>query len=196
MSKEREEKENLYLNIEYLQNQLSQLEREIMSLKGEHKSKEDFLKPKLGRKPKLTPEIINEICNCIMGGLHKKSEICWFIGIARSTFDDWVKKGEIATSKDNIYLIFLHSMEKSKMLYKIKNKKIIDQAAAGGDWKAAKYNIELCFPDDGINNVKVTAELEEEKTVERPEIPDDPEAAEAVRKMKLTIMQSIDNSDD
>lgn len=110
-----------------------------------------------GRPSKLTPEIQEEILRIIKSGNYIETA-CAYVGINKTTFYDWLKKG--AREKDRvaqnprakvkkdlqIYVDFSNAVEKALAQAEIRDVAIIGKAAEE-NWQAAAWRLERKFPE-------------------------------------------------
>lgn len=100
-------------------------------------------------KPKLTPELEQEICGYIGQGLTKKTAIdaC---GISESSFYAWIRQGEadLEAGKKSRFSQFLQSVKKAEVKDKLSRLAVIRQAAKDGTWQAAAWELERRYRDE------------------------------------------------
>ncbi|HLN29660.1 MAG TPA: helix-turn-helix domain-containing protein [Gemmataceae bacterium] len=91
---------------------------------------------KAGRKPKLTKELQDRLCELIRAGNYY-SVVCRQCGISVSTFNEWLRRGlnkETAGRKTQpIYAAFATAVQKAKAEGEMLSLARIRQAARGGD---------------------------------------------------------------
>lgn len=110
------------------------------------KNKENKMSKKVGRKPKLTPEVQKIVCDCVFDGLtYEKSAQC--AGIGKSTFFRWMAMGE-DESCESIYREFRDAVKKAEADLVREQLRIIKTAGAKGTWQAAAWHLERRFPED------------------------------------------------
>ena len=111
----------------------------------------------MARPTKLTPELQEDILKIIRSGNYIETA-CAFVGINKSTFYDWLKRG--AREKDRleknprarirksekIYVEFSNAVEKALAHAEIRDVAIIGKAAEE-NWKAAAWRLERKFPE-------------------------------------------------
>lgn len=90
------------------------------------------VKPRRGRKTKLTPELKDDIIKYIEAGNYIK-HACQLVGISEQTYYTWIKRGEAGEDQ---FLEFLESIKKAGAKAIARNVLII-QAAAKKSWQAA-----------------------------------------------------------
>lgn len=102
-----------------------------------------------GRKLKLTNDLINELVKLKSAGMTNKA-VCDGAGINESTFYDWYNKGEadISANKDTLFSQFSKSYKKAETTHKMKRVKVIQDAASEGNWQAAAWELERCYPSE------------------------------------------------
>ena len=105
-----------------------------------------------GRKTKLTPEVQDIIVDGINAGL-TLGLTCARAGVARSTFYDWLEKGEAA--KSGALMEFSDTVSRARADSAIR---LVSQITlqAPTDWRAAAFLLERRFPDDYGKRSEVT----------------------------------------
>jgi len=94
---------------------------------------------KKGRKPKLTPELQQEIVKAIrLGNYIEVSAAC--AGICKQTLYNWLRRGERA--KSGKYRQFLDAVQRAVAEAEVVNVGQVSRAATQGDWKAATWRLE------------------------------------------------------
>lgn len=98
---------------------------------------------------KLTDELINELCKYKRSGLTNKS-VCDAAGISERSFYDYMKRAEadLEAGKKTIFSRFIQSYKKAEAVHKMKRLAQIQAAAEGGNWQAAAWELERCYPDE------------------------------------------------
>ena len=100
-------------------------------------------KLRTGRPTKLTPTVIEKICDALRGGNYRETAAA-YAGVGRSTFNDWMQRGHDA--KSGIYRDLVDAVEKALADSEARNIAMVEKAAAAGDWKAAAWYLERMFP--------------------------------------------------
>ena len=102
---------------------------------------------KTGRKTKLTPELIQRICDFIHKGNYV-STACRAVGIHTSTYFNWVKRGEADTEADidSVYTLFMQALLKAEAEAEVELVKIVNDAAPK-NWIAAMTLLERRHPE-------------------------------------------------
>lgn len=88
----------------------------------------------MGRSSKLTPQVQETIIEAIMKGASYQ-DACESVGIWFTTFNEWVKKGEEATSGK--YHEFNEAVRKANAQVAVNFAAVVKDAAASGDAKIA-----------------------------------------------------------
>lgn len=98
---------------------------------------------KVGRKSKLTPELQKKLINAIKQGNYYEAA-CAYVGIDRSTFFLWMKKGEQA--KSGKYFELFNAVKQAEAEAEAR---IVAnwQSKVPEDWRAAQAFLEKRFPD-------------------------------------------------
>jgi len=100
-------------------------------------------KRRTGRPTKLTPAVIDKICDALRGGNYRETAAA-YAGVARSTFNEWMQRGH--ESKSGIFRDLADAVDKALADCEARNVAMIEKAAAAGDWKAAGWFLERMFP--------------------------------------------------
>ena len=105
-----------------------------------------------GRPTKLTPEVQDLIVDGINAGL-TLGLTCARAGVARSTFYDWLEKGEAA--KSGALMEFSDTVSRARADSALR---LVSQITlqAPTDWRAAAFLLERRFPDDYGKRSEVT----------------------------------------
>ena len=105
-----------------------------------------------GRKTKLTPEVQEIIVDGINAGL-TLGLTCARAGVARSTFYDWLEKGEAA--KSGVLMEFSDTVSRARADSAMR---LVSQITlqAPTDWRAAAFLLERRFPDDYGKRSEIT----------------------------------------
>lgn len=109
-------------------------------------------------KLKLTDELINELCKFKKAGLTNKS-VCYAANISERSFYEYLNRGEAdaQAGKKSIFSRFFQSYKKAEAMHKLKRLSQIEKAADGGNWQAAAWELERCYPDE--YGKRIAAEL-------------------------------------
>ncbi len=104
---------------------------------------------KRGAKLKLTPELQNELCKWKRVGFSNKA-VCDAAGIVENTLYDYIKRGEadIQAGKTTIFSEFLRAYKKAEAVHKTLRLQQIQKAADEGEWQAAAWELERCYPNE------------------------------------------------
>ena len=92
---------------------------------------------------KLTKELCDEICEYIAMGNYIE-RCCQAVGIAKSTFYNWKKRGE---KGEEPYATFLKRVNKVEAKAEIKHTGIIHDIAETGNWMASAWLLERKYPN-------------------------------------------------
>ena len=105
-----------------------------------------------GRPTKLTPEVQDIIVDGINAGLTLRLT-CARAGVGRTTFYDWLEKGEAA--KSGALMEFSDAVSRAKADSALR---LVSQITlqAPTDWRAAAFLLERRFPDDYGKRSEVT----------------------------------------
>ena len=99
-------------------------------------------KEKVGRKPKLTKEIADELARLLKAG-HMIDIACSAVGIGERTFHRWMAQGQKETSGP--FWQFRQRMEKARAQCEVTLLDTLQQHAKT-DWRAAAWMLERMFP--------------------------------------------------
>lgn len=111
----------------------------------------------MGRKLKLTPELIKEAENLIKLGNYTEV-VCQYLGIHRSTWYKWMQEGENANS--GLKKEFFDTIKSAEAHAEIRNIKNIQTSASEGNWHASAWYLERKFPDRWGRKEKLQADLQ------------------------------------
>ncbi len=100
---------------------------------------------KQGRPSKLTPELQAEIILLLKAGNFVETT-CDVVGINKSTFYDWIKKGEQSNHPRNKYKIFQKAVEQAMAWSEARDVALIAKHSEN-DWKASKWRLSRRYPD-------------------------------------------------
>ena len=109
-----------------------------------NKRKKSKSRKKQGRPSKLTPELQAEIILLIKTGNFVET-VCTTVGINKSTFYDWIKKGEQSNHPRNRYNIFQESVKKAMAWSEARDVAIITQHSEE-NWRAAAWKLSRKYP--------------------------------------------------
>ena len=94
-----------------------------------------------GRKPKLTDELQEQLCNELAKGKTVKGA-CGAVGIGERTYYDWIEKGRTTTRNDK-WCKFLNAVEIAKAEGQSKFEDVIyENAIEKGIWTCAAWYLE------------------------------------------------------
>lgn len=96
-----------------------------------------------GRRPKLTPELTEQLCALIRDG-HYLAHAAEAVGVHRSTVHRWLQRG--AEAKSGPYRAFYDAFKKAEAELQQRCLERIQQAADNGTWQAAAWLLERRFP--------------------------------------------------
>lgn len=112
-----------------------------------------------GRKPKLTPELQEQLANVIAQGNYADTA-CSYIGLSKTAFYNWLAEGKKPNAKKK-YVEFVEAIEKARSVAQMRNVQVIQQAAQGKagdpdkgikgiepDWRASAWYLERAFPKE------------------------------------------------
>lgn len=107
------------------------------------------------RRCKLTPRVHEKIVSNLRNGAYK-TVAAQEAGIARSTFNNWMERGEMeearleegfaATPGEKKYLDFKKDVDKAMAQAEVNAVKVIQEAGSLGTWQAAAWYLERSFP--------------------------------------------------
>lgn len=128
-----------------------------------------------GRPSKLTPEITRQICDLLKGGNFVET-VCDYVGINKTTFYEWIDRGERAWKIDEEagYVEFSNAVKKAVSEVEITTVYTLRQ----GDqhWQRYAWWLERRHPDKWGNRQKHIVSGPEDKPIETKdvtELPDD-----------------------
>ena len=118
----------------------------------------------MARPPKLTPDLIQEVCNWLKLGYYQE-DAATMAGISSSTFYDWMRRGAegqkalesgdspLPDSPDaeivevvDMYLEFSEAVKKARAEAEGAHIRNIRKAADNGTWQASAWFLERSFP--------------------------------------------------
>ena len=108
-------------------------------------TKNNKCRKKQGRPTKLTPELQAEIILYLKAGNFKET-VCDVVGINKSTFYDWIKKGEKSNHPRNKFKIFQVAVEHAMAWSEARDVALIAKHSKD-DWKASKWRLSRRYPD-------------------------------------------------
>ena len=118
----------------------------------------------MARKTKLNEEIHAQIVDAILHGATYK-DAAEAAGIWYTTFNDWMKLGDQATS--GRFYNFYHAVRKAEAQCRLNMTRVIQSAAAKGDWKAAEAYLKRRDRENWGDNLDVTSGNEQ---IKQPQI--------------------------
>lgn len=111
----------------------------------------------VGRKSKLTPQLINDAVKLLKGGSYI-STVCEFIGIDTSTWYRWIREGKKA--KTGIKNHFYHAIKKAEAEAEIRMVTEIQKIAEENKtWQALAWMLERKYPERWGRKDKVSADV-------------------------------------
>lgn len=99
---------------------------------------------KKGRPTSLTPALQSKVISAIKAGAYVETAAA-FAGISKDTFYAWLRKGA-KESPGQPYREFSDAVEEAQVFSELNDLRVIDQAAAKGQWQAAAWRLERKFP--------------------------------------------------
>ncbi len=114
------------------------------------------------RPTKLTPEVHAAIVEMILHGSTKK-DAAEAAGVHYDTFNNWMLSGQAA--KKGIYFEFFEAIRRAEAQCSVNYDRVIQTAAAKGDWKAALEWKRRRRREDWGDNVDVTTGGEKVKVI-------------------------------
>lgn len=118
----------------------------------------------MGRPSKLTDEVYNKIIEAILHGATYK-DAAEAAGVWYTTFNDWMKVGEEA--KAGKFYNFHHAVRQAEAQCRLNMTRVIQSAAAKGDWKAAEAYLKRRDRENWGDNLDVTSGNEQ---IKQPQI--------------------------
>lgn len=107
----------------------------------------------MARPTKLTPETHSAIVEAILHGATYK-DAAEAAGVWYTTFNEWMRKGEEA--KSGQFYEFNHAVRQAEAQCRLNMTRVIQSAAAKGDWKAAEAYLKRRDRQNWGDNVDVT----------------------------------------
>ena len=108
----------------------------------------------MARPSKLTPETHAAIVDAILHGATYK-DAAEAAGVWYTTFNEWMQRGEAA--KVGQYYEFNHAVRQAEAQCRLNMTRVIQSAAAKGDWKAAEAYLRRRDRANWGDNVDVTS---------------------------------------
>ena len=108
----------------------------------------------MARPSKLTPETHAAIVDAILHGATYK-DAAEAAGVWYTTFNEWMQRGEAA--KAGQYYEFNHAVRQAEAQCRLNMTRVIQSAAAKGDWKAAEAYLRRRDRTNWGDNVDVTS---------------------------------------
>ena len=108
----------------------------------------------MARPSKLTPQIQTAIADNVLHGATYR-DACESVGVAYSTFNEWMKQGR--EQKSGRFRMFLEAIEAANAQAAVNFTRVIQSAAAKGDWKAAESWLKRRRREDWGDGVDVTS---------------------------------------
>lgn len=99
----------------------------------------------MARPSKLTPEVRERIVAVLRSGAYVQ-QAAEAAGIGRSTFDDWMRRGESEAEKDAPYRELREAVEQARAEAEARHVALIAKASARS-WQAAAWLLERQYPD-------------------------------------------------
>jgi len=99
----------------------------------------------MGRKTKLTPELIEQASKLVAAGNYLK-HVAQYLGIPERTFYRWLAEGEKA--KKGLAWQFYQAIKKAEAEAVARNIALIQKAATEGNWQAAAWWLERKYPEE------------------------------------------------
>ena len=112
------------------------------------------MRQKMARPSKLTPETHAAIVDAILHGATYK-DAAESAGVWYTTFNDWMQRGEQA--KSGQYYEFYDAIRQAEAQCRLNMTRVIQSAAAKGDWKAAEAYLRRRDRANWGDNVDVTS---------------------------------------
>lgn len=110
----------------------------------------------MGRRTKLTPELIENAAKLIAGGNYA-STVFQMLGIGESTWYEWLQRGREGKRK-SIYTEFAEAIKKAEVAAELRAVSGI-MAAGRRNWTAYAWYLERKFPDRWGQKTKVQQEI-------------------------------------
>lgn len=109
----------------------------------------------VGRPSKLTPENVRKILAARKLGL-TAWRACALVGVGKSTYHQWLERAEAdrQAGKRTEYVEFADALEHALNEGVTTWLARVEQAAAEGDWRAAKFKLAVTLPDEYTERVR------------------------------------------
>jgi len=137
-------------------------------------------KKKQGRPSKLTPELHAEIIILLKAGNFVETT-CGTVGINKSTFYDWIKKGKNPNHPKNKYRKFREAVEQAMAWSEARNVALITKLSEE-NWRAAAWMLSRKHPDKWGKKKYEDFDLDIKELDENPEI---------ISKEELAIIKEV-----
>lgn len=119
-----------------------------------------------GRKTKLTPVLLDEICLVLENTSTPLKDVVIAAGVDESTFFRWLEKGKIA--KSGIYRVFRERVGEAKAKgTKVALAQLRKLGIAKEDWRAIAWELERTRPKEFSPRLKLHIESEMVEAIER-----------------------------
>ena len=145
---------------------------------------------KQGRPSKLTPELQAEIIVLLKTGNFIETT-CYTVGINKSTFYDWMKKGEESNHPGNKYKIFREAVVQAMAWSEARDVALIAKHSEN-DWRAVAWRLSRKYPDKWGEKVYEDLDLDMED-LEKVDLMDIPKEDYIVIKEALHILATQKN---
>lgn len=110
----------------------------------------------MGRKSKLTEELIETASKLISAGNYQK-HVAQYLNLSEETWYRWLREGE--RGKSGLKRQFYESIKKAEAEAIARNVALIQKAAQEGNWQAAAWWLERKFPEEwGRNRLDIHTE--------------------------------------
>ena len=101
----------------------------------------------MGRKTKLTPELIEQAVKLIEAGNYQ-IHVAQALGISKETWFRWLREGEQSEDENGLKKQFYDSVKKAEAKAVARNVALIQRAAQEGNWQAAAWWLERRYPEE------------------------------------------------
>ena len=110
----------------------------------------------MGRKSKLTEELIETAAKLIAAGNYQK-HVAQYLNLSEETWYRWLREGE--KSQSGLKRQFYEMIKKAEAEAIARNVALIQKAAQEGNWQAAAWWLERKFPEEwGRNRLDIHTE--------------------------------------